>query len=100
MDATVAANLLLAATIAIFILLTLIAFLLNEGKPIFVEPFRVRMKQRFGSSSLLLILLGDPIVNEEGGGESENERNEDTLWVVEKRCTMVMQWTFSFWYLT
>ena len=57
MDATLAANLLLAATIAVFVLLTLIAFLLTDGKPIFVEPLKIRMKERFGESSIHKIIL-------------------------------------------
>ena len=40
---------LLAATIVIFMLLTLIAFLLNEGKPIVIEPLKRKMREKFGS---------------------------------------------------
>ena len=63
MDSTLAANLLLVATIAVFVLLTLLAFLMNEGKPIFVEPFRIKMMQRFGGPGRE-VFLGEPTTGE------------------------------------
>lgn len=44
MDAGRNADLLLLATVGVFILLTFIAYLFNEGKPVLVEPalYKVR----------------------------------------------------------
>ena len=67
MDSTLAANLLLIATIAIFVILTLLAFLMNEGKPIIVEPLKDRFRKRFGNSSRRAVILGEPTVNGNGG---------------------------------
>ena len=61
LDSALAANLLLAATIGTFILLTLLAFLMNEGKSIVVRPLKQRMKRLFGCTQTQ-VLLGEPVV--------------------------------------
>ena len=61
MDSVVAANLLLAATIGAFVFLTLLAFLMNEGKPIVVRPLKQRIKRLFGCTQTQ-VLLGEPVI--------------------------------------
>ena len=73
MDSTLAANLLLAATIAVFVLLTLIAFLLTDGKPIFLEPFKRRMEDRFGDTSIRNIIVDRLKKRRDGGRRDERE---------------------------
>ena len=60
LDSALAANLLLAATIGVFVLLTLIAFLMNEGKPLVVEPIKKRLKRTLGCGSSDVV-LGEPV---------------------------------------
>jgi len=67
-SAAVAANLLLAATIIVFMLLTFIAFLLNEGKPIVVEPLKRRLYEKYG--------IGKGVVAEEEETEDEEPVEE------------------------
>ena len=68
LDSALAANLLLAATIGTFILLTLIAFLMNEGKQMVVKPLKHRLKQTFGCNKDQ-VQLGEPVP---GGPQSAN----------------------------
>ena len=75
MDSTLAANLLLVATIAVFVFLTLLAFLMTEGKPIVVEPLRRRLQERFGKSSRRNVFLGEPTINGGGGGGGGDEES-------------------------
>ena len=67
MDPTLAANLLLIATIGVFVFLTLLAFLMNEGKPIIVDPLKRRLRKKFGRKE---VFHDENLINANGGGDS------------------------------
>ena len=89
MDSAVAANLLLAATIGVFVLLTLLAFLMNEGRPLCVQPITLRIKRKLNSKRNTA--ASEVVFFEANGGTVHGkEEDEEVLWRTNWYCVMYL----------